>query len=111
MEKINIRLSGGDNDTEISRQLKLWFEHTQAHFARENDLMQKTAFPAYPVHSGEHKITLKLLASVSDDWHQTRNVDRLHDYVFNVWPDWFMSHVNSMDKVTAQYALISGYTD
>ena len=110
MEKVNERLSGEQNETEISQQLKLWLEHTQAHFDRENELMQKTAFPAYPVHSGEHENALALMRSVVDDWHQNRNVEQLHNYVFNVWPDWFMAHVNSMDKVTAQYALMNGYS-
>lgn len=111
MEKIKARLSGEQNDTEISEQLKDWFEHTQAHFARENDLMQKTAFPATPVHSGEHEKALKLMQTVLEDWHQNKNVDRLHDYVFNQWANWFVAHVNSMDKVTAEYALMNGYTE
>ena len=111
MKKVNIRLSGEQNDTEISRQLKVWFEHTQAHFARENELMQKTAFPAYPVHSGEHENTLKLMQTVIDDWHRNKDIDRLQNYVFNLWPNWFMTHVNSMDKVTAEYALMNGYTE
>lgn len=111
MKKVKTRLSGEQNDTEISQQLKLWFEHTQAHFARENDLMQKTSFPAYLVHSGEHESTLKRIQTVIDDWHQNKNVDHLHNYVFNLWPQWFMTHVNSMDKVTAEYALMNGYTE
>jgi hemerythrin len=46
-----------------------------------------------------------------DDWHKNKSIDRLHHYVFNVWPDWFVAHVNSMDKVTAEYALRNGFTD
>jgi hemerythrin len=105
------RLSGEQNDTEISQRLKLWLEHTQAHFARENDLMQKTGFPAYHVHSGEHENALKLMQTVINDWHQNKSVDRLRNYVFNQWSEWFMAHVNSMDKVTAEYALMNGYTE
>jgi hemerythrin len=109
MKKVIARVSGEQNDTEISQQLKIWLEHTQAHFARENDLMQKTAFPAYLVHSGEHEKALKLMQTVIDDWHQNKNVEHLHNYVFSLWPDWFIAHVNSMDKVTAEYALMKGY--
>lgn len=109
--KVKSRQSGEQNDTEISCQLKVWLDHTQAHFARENDLMQNTSFPAYRVHSGEHENALKLMQSVIDDWHQNNNIDRLQNYVFNLWPEWFMAHVNSMDKVTAEYALMNGYTE
>jgi hemerythrin len=108
---VKARLSGEQNDTEISQQLKLWLEHTQVHFARENDLMLMTNFPAYSVHHGEHEDTLEFMQTVIDDWHQNKNIDRLQHYVSNLWPEWFMTHVNSMDKVTAQYALTHGYTE
>jgi len=108
-QKIKNRLSAEQDETEITQLLKLWLEHTQAHFARENELMLETGFPAYSVHSGEHENALKHMQTVMDDWHQNKNIDRLKDYVFSLWPDWFMMHVNSMDKVTAEYALMNGY--
>ncbi|MCP4874700.1 MAG: hemerythrin family protein [Gammaproteobacteria bacterium] len=111
MEKIKARLSGKQNDTEISQQLTHWLEHSQAHFARENELMQETGFPAFPVHSKEHETALNCMRSVIDNWWENKDIEHLQDYVFKRWPNWFLAHVSTMDKVTAEYALMNGYTE
>ncbi len=43
----------------ITQSLQHWLKHTEAHFAREIQLLQKINFPAFAVHSDEHKIALK----------------------------------------------------
>ncbi len=111
MKKIKVRLSGKQNDTEISQQLTHWLEHSQAHFARENEFMQETGFPASPVHSKEHQIALNCMRTVINNWRENKDIERLQDYVFNLWPNWFLAHLGTMDKVTAEYALMNGYTE
>ncbi len=111
MKKINARLSGEQNDTEISKQLMHWLEHTQAHFARENELMRETGFPAFPVHSGEHENALNHMQTVIGNWQENNDIEGLQDYVFDLWPNWFVAHLSTMDKVTAEYALMNGYTE
>ncbi len=111
MKKVAARLSGKQVDTEISQQLMQWLEHTQAHFARENALMQETGFPAFPVHSREHEIALDRMQTVVNMWQENNDIENLQDYVFNLWPNWFVAHLNTMDKVTAEYALMNGYTE
>jgi hemerythrin len=110
-ELVKAKQAGADNDTEISQQLGHWLEHTQAHFARENELMQETGFPAFPIHSNEHEIALERLQSVILNWEKNRDIDQLADYIFTIWPTWFNAHVNSMDMVTAQFATMNGFQD
>lgn len=111
MEKIEARLSGNQNDIEISKQLAHWLKHTQAHFARENELMQETGFPAFSVHSDEHEIALNRMQTVIDAWEQNKDIELLKDYVFTLWPNWFRAHVSSMDNITAEFALMNGFSE
>jgi len=100
-----------NSEAEITAQLTHWLEHTKAHFNRENELMRETGFPAYPVHSGEHQMALKQLQAVVDGWIENKNSEALRNYVLTDWPNWFLGHVNSMDMVTAQFAVANGYTE
>ena len=111
MERINAQLSGGQNNQEISQQLVQWLEHTQAHFARENKLMQETGFPAFSIHSEEHEIALNRMQTVVDAWQQNKDIELVKDYVFTLWPNWFKAHVGTMDKMTAEFAVNNGYSE
>jgi len=105
-----------ENDTEsnaekITQLLNIWLEHTEAHFARENELMQETHFPAYPVHSQEHEMAFKQMETVIKAWQTDKDIETVAEFVFSYWPDWFNAHVNSMDMMTAKFALMKGYTE
>jgi len=110
-QSIDARLTGQQNDAEITRQLTAWIDHTRAHFARENELMEQTGFPAFPVHSEEHQVALSRMQTVVDGWHQNKDIERVKDYVFTLWPNWFITHVSSMDTITAEFAIMNGYTE
>ena len=111
MEQVNARLSGEQNNILISQQLAQWLQHTQAHFARENQLMQETGFPAFSIHSDEHNIALNRMQTVIDAWEQNEDIELLKDYVFTLWPNWFKAHISTMDKMTAEFAVNNGYTE
>ena len=105
-----------ENDTpsntetrQISDALKNWLNHTIPHFERENKLMQETGFPAYGVHSEEHEIALDRMKTVIQAWEQNRDIELVADYVFTLWPAWFNGHVNSMDMMTAKFAIMNGF--
>ena len=101
-----------DNEiTQISKGLKNWLDHTIVHFERENELMQKTGFPAYPVHSQEHEIALEKMKTMIQAWEQKQDIDLIADYIFTLWPEWFNTHVNSMDMMTAKFAKMNGFTE
>ncbi len=111
MKLLENNASAEAHEAEVSTQLILWLEHTEAHFARENELMQQVGFPAYPVHAGEHESALKGMQSIVDDWQANKDLDQLQDYVFKLWPDWFLAHVSTMDTVTANFAKMQGYNE
>ena len=43
----------------VLHRLEALFEHTQEHFGREEEAMQKAGFPPYPMHKGEHERVLE----------------------------------------------------
>ena len=99
-----------DSETkQISESLKSWLQHTQAHFQRENELMLETQFPMFPVHSAEHKTALENMAEIVKAWQSSNDIEPVAEYVFSLWPTWFDGHVNSMDMITAQFAVMNGF--
>jgi hemerythrin len=99
-----IRAKGGEVDVSaITAALNDWIVHTEAHFSRENQLMEAYGFPPYPVHAQEHDAALEGLQSVQQLWRDKQEVDELVEFVFTSWPQWFQMHVNSMDNVTARF--------
>jgi len=99
-----------DSETkQISQSLENWLQHTQAHFQRENELMLETQFPMLPVHSGEHETALENMAGMVKAWQSSNDIEPVAEYVFSLWPTWFDDHVNSMDMITARFAVINGF--
>ena len=95
----------------LSKALQAWVDHTLAHFLRENKLMQETGFPAFAIHSEEHERALGEMIFVVDAWLKKTEIKTVSDYVFNLWPAWFNGHVNTMDMMTAQFAVMNGYSE
>lgn len=93
----------------ITEKLIIWFNHTIAHFERENKLMEQVDFPAYPMHSKEHDIALNRMKRIVRLWQTNKDIESLADFVFSFWPNWFNGHVNSMDMMTARFALMNGF--
>ena len=96
-------MKGDPDEAAITEKLQEWLAHTHEHFSAENKLMQECNFPAYPVHSGEHDRVLAQLEDLQQDWLKNKSVEQLADFLFVDWVDWFNQHVNSMDKITAQF--------
>ncbi len=86
----------------IDAQLAAWVEHTKAHFAREERLMQEYEFFATPCHQGEHETALLQLLGVQQQWLRERDTAMLQDYI-QYWREWLQQHIGMMDFVTAQF--------
>jgi len=100
-----------ESDTQqITRSFMDWLEHTRAHFSRENTLMQEVEFPMVQVHYQEHERVLAGMEEVANSWKKTSDIELLVEYVFSAWPTWFNAHVNTMDMMTAQFAVMNGYS-
>lgn len=96
-------MTDSPDEQAISDGLEQWVAHTRDHFDRENRLMEQYAFPAYPMHSGEHARVMGLLEGLQRSWLEGKDPKPLADFLFEQWPQWFATHVNSMDMVTAEF--------
>ena len=99
------------HSNKITEKLTIWLNHTIAHFERENELMQQTSFPAYSIHSQEHDIALNRMKRIVRLWQTNNDIESLSNFIFSFWPDWFNGHVNSMDVMTARFAIMNGYNE
>jgi len=79
------------------------FDHTQAHFGREEQAMLQAGFPPYPMHRGEHERVLAELAAEGRTFGETGDAERLWRYVSRTVPTWFVHHIETMDRITAQF--------
>ena len=96
-------LQGEIDEASITAQFKAWLEHTQQHFAHENELMEKYGFPAYSIHSGEHRRVLNLLQELQQGWLEHKALEPLAEYLFDEWLTWLDNHLLTMDSVTADF--------
>ncbi|HMT91481.1 hemerythrin family protein [uncultured Thiothrix sp.] len=96
------QLDDDTNNADISMQLNAWVAHTQAHFERENFLMQEYHFFAYPMHAAEHVQALQQLNSVQAFWDEAADREVLRGYIQS-WRQWLQQHISTMDFVTAQF--------
>ncbi len=92
-----------ENEVEISQLCQQWLEHTKAHFDKENSMMEKYGFPAYHCHHGEHVEALQGLESIIEDWNEGHDIQSLTAYVKDTWPQWYISHISTMDMVTSAF--------
>ncbi len=91
------------DSAQISQLCDQWLEHTQAHFARENAMMETYNFPALHCHYGEHVEALQGLESIISAWKEKADLEALTSYVRNTWPQWYINHISTMDTVTSAF--------
>ncbi|HEY9051410.1 MAG TPA: hemerythrin family protein [Gammaproteobacteria bacterium] len=87
----------------ITENLHEWVQHTREHFAGEERLMMDYGFPAYAFHASEHERVMAQIQSLQNQWLDRNEIKPLYEFVFSNWPRWFNDHVNSMDRVTAEF--------
>jgi hemerythrin len=89
--------------TTVDKQLNELLEHTRHHFAEEERLMQETCFPPYAMHKTEHDHVLADMSTHIELWKQGRDVAALRDWLDKDVGDWFVTHVGTMDLITAGF--------
>lgn len=88
--------------TEFALRFTALLEHTREHFAFEERLMAASGFPATAEHKADHQ---RLLGEL-DRFSQRINVGST--VMAKAWlkeqvPDWFLTHVISMDSALAAH--------
>jgi len=77
-------------------------EHTEAHFNRENQLMESSGFPALAEHRGEHHRVLGEARQMADRVRAGRMM-MPKAYALEQLPGWFNLHIRTMDAATVRW--------
>ncbi len=96
-------LSAQAHEAKVDILLDELLEHTRHHFAEEERLMQETRFPPYRMHKAEHDHVLTDMSTRIERWKQGRDAAALRDWLDHSVGDWFVTHVSTMDLVTAGF--------
>ncbi len=75
-------------------------KHSREHFAEEERMMERSAFPIMEVHKAEHERVLKELEEVQSQLDEGE-YEAAREYVREQLSAWFVLHRNTMDYVTA----------
>jgi hemerythrin len=65
--------------------------------------MQRTGFPPYPMHHAEHERVLAELAGFVARYQADGDAPALRQYLAHDVPTWFVSHIQTMDFITARW--------
>lgn len=90
-------------ESAITEQLQRLQQHLHQQFADEEQAMQAADYPATAQHKKHHDHGLSKLAQRVAQWQQQHDRKVLQDYLENELAEWFVSHVNVRDFVTAQH--------
>ncbi len=100
--------NGEVNPQGISDTLEELLTHCREHFAREEAQMQKINFPPFHIHQSEHQRVLNEMAQILENWRKHEEIATLKQYTFEILPEWFVGHIESMDSVTAMFIARAG---
>ncbi|UFH60325.1 bacteriohemerythrin [Sulfurovum mangrovi] len=91
------------NALAVDSSLEKWYTHTVSHFEGEEVKMRESGFPPYAMHKGEHDRVLGEISSLMEQWKGTREPKPLKIYLIEVLPHWLVTHIETMDTVTARF--------
>lgn len=93
---------------DVGDLLAQFINHSEEHFAREEDMMQAVNFFAYQPHKAEHTRVLDELNAALGHV-KSGMTDITGPVLAERLEDWLRNHRNTMDQVTAGFALENGY--
>lgn len=91
----------GNNNETLAEACQVFLEHSQAHFAREEEAMRAGHFPPYVVHKAEHDRVLDWLADVTRKARLEGAGAEVRQAILEDIPAWLKQHVDTMDRMTA----------
>jgi hemerythrin len=86
----------------ILEKLSVFAVSAREHFLREESLMREARYPAYAAHKAEHDRFLADMNEEARAFRQRGDGERLARYLFRTLPDWFVTHVRTMDLAAAR---------
>jgi hemerythrin len=104
-ELITKNLEGQSVETNLAQAVETFATHVEEHFSGEEEMMEKTGFPAFSVHKNEHDRVRAELFGIIATWRENKNIQPLADYLKNIHPVWAKNHIATMDAMTAYFIL------
>jgi hemerythrin len=96
LNEIRLALVYGTGREQVNEGLSRLIEFTRMHFASEEQLLEKHAFPGSAEHRKAHQ---KLLAQIEEAALRTQHNDELHmQSILLFLRDWYMSHIEDFDS-------------
>jgi hemerythrin len=92
----------------VLEKLSIFAVSAREHFLREESLMREAQYPAYAAHKAEHDRVLSEMNEEARVFRERGDGERLARYLFRTLPDWFVTHVRTMDLVAAKSSAGSG---
>lgn len=92
----------------LAQALDAFVQHTAAHFAQEEDWMQRMGFAAQNCHSLQHGQVLELVREVQRRLVEEGEVEVVRSLV-PALAEWFVVHAQSMDAGLAQSMAACGF--
>jgi len=90
-------------ENEIDAQLQHLQQQLQQQFVAEEQAMQAANYPATEQHKKHHDHAQNKLVQRVAQWQQEHDRKVLQEYLENELAEWFVSHVNLRDYVTARH--------
>ncbi len=100
-DRFHAAMSGGHGKAILQQTLTELIDYTRHHFACEESVMQKSAYPQFPQHKAEHdKLTQKVVKLHGElvAGHAVITID-----VLQFLRDWLIHHIGEMDKKVGQH--------
>lgn len=92
-----------ENALQVDTLFEAWYTHTLSHFEGEEVKMRESGFPPYAMHKAEHDRVVAEIKSLLEAWRETREPKPLKIYLIEVLPRWLVTHIETMDTVTARF--------
>ncbi|MGC9187773.1 MAG: bacteriohemerythrin [Sulfurihydrogenibium sp.] len=107
VNKLYEKISEWENDKSKEQEVLTIFEEflkdVVDHFLFEESMMRESNFFAYPMHKSEHDRVLFELKSIEKTIKEKKDFKMLKEYLLYNFKPWLISHVKTMDTVTAMY--------
>lgn len=101
VDRMNALANATDDET-FTRQFLEFADHLREHFANEQKLMEDNGYFAQTPHMDEHR---RILAMIDNMLKQANfgDLDGARFYMEFEFPEWFLAHGATMDKMTADF--------
>jgi hemerythrin len=110
-EKFNAFLEACEANTEADGIYRLfWFleAYTLTHFAEEEKLMRKVAYPDFEKHQGQHQAFAAQITDLKQRLRSEGPTDSLVSHMREFISDWLIGHISHMDRALAVFVTAAG---